>query len=194
MRLCQLQHHDTSQLFSGTPGPRGPAHAFVNARRPISAKDWQWQRSSEHGSEALGVGEHVYVLAGAKGCREWREAQVREEVVKEEAVEQPAPSDAVSSARPLYSVVVDGVRLHHLSTTLAPPCTTRSTPPHGSPLSLALSLPPLGPLAPARVPDSTTRPVLALPGRGLDHGAAPRRQREVLAAAAGGLRVRRVGQ
>ena len=67
------------------------------------------------------MGEHVYVLAGAKGCREWREAQVREEAVKEEAVEQPAPSDAVSSARTPCSVVVDGVRPHHLSTTLAPP-------------------------------------------------------------------------
>ena len=64
-------------LFSSTPGPRGRAHAVVHARRPISARDWRWQSSSEHGSAALGVGEHVYVLVGPRGGREWREAQVR---------------------------------------------------------------------------------------------------------------------
>ena len=109
-------------LFSSTPGPRGPAHAVVHARRPISARDWRWQSSSEHGSAALGVGEHVYVLVGPRGGREWREAQVREAAVEEEAVKG---SDGVSSARPPCAVVVDGVRPHP-SATRTPPASRLS--------------------------------------------------------------------
>ena len=131
-------------LFSSTPGPRGRAHAVVRARRPISARDWRWQSSSEHGSAALGVGEHVYVLVGPRGGREWREAQVREAAVEEEAVKG---SDGVSSARPPCAVVVDGVRPH--------PSATRSPPaPRLSLSSLPLPLAP-GPARPCLAPAPT---------------------------------------
>ena len=171
-------------LFSSTPGPRGRAHAVVHARRPISARDWRWQSSSEHGSAALGVGEHVYVLVGPRGGREWREAQVREAAVEEEAGKG---SDGVSSARPPCAVVVDGVRPH--------PSATRSPPaPRLSLLPRSASRPWASTPLPRPCPDSTARPVPALAGRGVDHAAAPRGRRQAVAAAAGGLRLRRVGQ